>query len=58
MNRDKQGQYTHSKIDYLCVCGHKLGTHLAERPRACINHETGDGTDCDCPDFKKARVKK
>lgn len=58
-HRDKaNGQYTHSKLDVLCRCGHTLGVHLAESPRECLNSDTGDGTPCDCIDYKKAKVKR
>lgn len=57
------GKYKHT-IDRVCVCGHTLGSHLAERYRdangrpvqECIVHEAVDGAaPCDCVCFKPAR---
>lgn len=51
----KSGRYDDSKLEKLCACGHTLGVHLAGGDRGCINHEVGDGTECECAKFKKAR---
>jgi len=55
------GKYRYSNDLWLCVCGHPLGLHAADKVRhegqvyqPCI---IGDFTDCDCDceKFKKAR---
>lgn len=55
--RESSGQYAVG-LDAMCVCGHSKGVHVAGNSRGayeCINHEVGDGTDCDCVKFKAAR---
>lgn len=52
--RESDGKYTYTNFDLMCVCGHRLGLHLAEKPRACGTN--GIGTfDCPCLDFRKSR---
>lgn len=59
--RDRgNGRYAHTTFETMCVCGHKLAVHSAatvngERP--CFNCDVpgGDGLDCSCTKFKKAR---
>lgn len=59
--RDRgSGQYAHSKMDQLCVCGHSLGKHAAacvkgERP--CFAGDDAGAESCDCNKFKKAKAK-
>jgi hypothetical protein len=56
MNRDKSGKYSHSDMEKMCVCGHKLGRHTGEYPHDCCY---GDGDDydqkCECNGFKLKR---
>lgn len=56
--RDRgSGRYAHETLDLLCVCGHTLALHTAERvhgEQPCI---VGDyGHSCDCISFKRAKV--
>lgn len=55
--RDRaNGQYTHSQMDALCVCGHTLGKHAsdtADGQRPCFNGDDGD--ECGCERFRKSR---
>jgi hypothetical protein len=47
----KTGQYTLTRFDYVCVCGHKLGLHSAERVgdlQECFVE------DCRCESFRKS----
>lgn len=46
----KGGQFAHSSLDNMCVCGHHLGDHLAAKPRPCDDS-------CGCPKFRKAKSK-
>ena len=39
-NRDRSGRYDFDNMDALCVCGRRLGDHIAEAPHEC------DATDC------------
>lgn len=51
------GQYTYDgNWERLCVCGHTLGQHTAESPKACGNYGTGL-IDCDCRKFRLSRKK-
>jgi hypothetical protein len=60
-NRDNvSGRYVDTRFDKVCVCGHTLGYHTAEKSadsQPCI---IGDFEEvgCDCACFKKAKVKK
>lgn len=48
--RDKAtGRYADTKFDKLCVCGHRLGVHTADK----AGHVQPCG-DCDCECFVKA----
>lgn len=57
MNREHgSGQYTYSNLDRMCICGHTLGKHNAERTKhdgkvfqPCFNGD--DGEPCDCLRF-------
>lgn len=54
VGRDRtNGQYSFG-CDAICVCGHRKGVHLAGG-HECINHETGDGAECECEKFRKSR---
>ena len=53
------GKYKYSHMEYLCVCGHSLGKHDAERTKDkqyCQN-EDEYGELCDCEYFTKSRIK-
>lgn len=57
----RSGKYKFT-IDRECVCGHRLGVHSAERIRIegkpfqdCMNHDVGDGNNCDCKCFAPIR---
>lgn len=52
--RDIDGKYNYgTNWDRLCACGHRLGNHLANKPRACEKQ-----SDCGCQDFKRLTVNK
>lgn len=57
-NRDRaDGRFTFDgNWDRLCVCGHKLGAHLAAGKHPCDNANHGkDGSECECPRFRPAK---
>jgi predicted DNA-binding WGR domain protein len=57
--RDKSGKYKHwDDWDRLCVCGHKLGVHAAEKvgnERPCFYGDEHPDEFCDCMLFKPAK---
>lgn len=59
-NRENDtGRYAFSNFELMCVCGHNLGMHDAERTKThqyCQNSESldGDGKPCECIRFTKA----
>jgi hypothetical protein len=59
MNRDTtNGQYTYSRLDHVCVCGHELAEHSLDekqRPSLCLHGQNGDGVFCDCQKFRKVK---
>ena len=51
------GQYSFDgNWERFCVCGHTLGVHTADSPRACGNYGTGL-IDCDCRKFRPTKKK-
>lgn len=50
------GQYSYSRMERMCACGHNLGVHTAEVPHACISGDFAD-TVCDCEKFRPVRDK-
>lgn len=64
-HRSNDGRYTYSHFEHLCVCGHRLGDHLAGSRKGqageCVVHEGPHGNfdqPCSCEKFKKARVRR
>lgn len=57
-NRNADGKYTYSKLDLVCVCGHTLGQHSAERVKGQQPCFCEDGDGCACESFKRARAPK
>lgn len=55
-HRSNNGQYTYSSLDRMCVCGHRLGQHLAgSRKGQAGECDCGEG--CACEKFKATRQK-
>lgn len=56
-NREQEtGKYAFANMDLLCVCGHSLGIHDAERTKDkqyCQN-EDENGDLCDCEYFTRS----
>jgi hypothetical protein len=50
--RENDGRYTFGNLDLACRCGHRLGTHAAERS---CGEQPCFADDCDCGVFKKAK---
>lgn len=51
------GQFVHSSLGAMCVCGHTLGNHSSmtiEGKRPCYVNQVSDET-CDCMRFRKTR---
>jgi len=62
--RDEAGRYDFSNMDAMCVCGHRLGVHAADRgdtgKRPCFRDDLHNiidvpEEDCDCEAFRKSR---
>lgn len=56
INREQDGKYGYG-FQAVCTCGHTKSVHIAGG-HECINAEIGDGADCECAKFRKARVSK
>jgi hypothetical protein len=50
--RERSGRYDVRDFARVCVCGHTLGQHLAERPRGCIECEASEASGAECDAFK------
>lgn len=61
--REKRtGRYAPRNFDAVCVCGHTLGNHTAERAtengralQPCLAAELEGLEDCDCECFRRKR---
>ncbi len=54
------GRFDFATMSLVCKCGHELGVHAAENPtrkRPCFNDDIGDGSECDCENFRKVRTR-
>ncbi len=58
-NQDREkatGRYGfEGDFDRLCVCGHRLGVHLAKAPHECVREEAGKSDGCGCVRFRVQR---
>lgn len=53
-HRSNNGQYTFSSLDRMCVCGARLGQHMAGSRKG----QAGECDETGCPKFKAVRVRK